>query len=133
MCLAPVSVRFTRRTAHAGRLHANTVRGLGPQAGVIAGWLHAIAFAAGISSVARAHILYGPADGPGADVQTRLFSATVLVPVLLLCRSSCTAWRALDKAPQSSNELAGEFARSGMPASWLAPAWLAGRAIAVTL
>ncbi|MGH3168478.1 MAG: APC family permease [Trebonia sp.] len=51
LCLASVIVRFTRRIAHAGGLYTYTVRGLGPQAGFIAGWLYAIAFAVGISFV----------------------------------------------------------------------------------
>src|SRR5579863_7012130 len=51
LCLASVIVRFTRRIAHAGGLYAYTVRGLGPQAGFIGGWMYAIAFAIGISFV----------------------------------------------------------------------------------
>jgi amino acid transporter len=51
LCLASVIVRFTRRIAHAGGLYAYTVRGLGPQAGFIGGWMYAISFAIGISFV----------------------------------------------------------------------------------
>src|SRR6266536_1850037 len=51
LCLASVIVRFTRRIAHAGGLYAYAVRGLGPQAGFVAGWMYAIAFAVGISFV----------------------------------------------------------------------------------
>ncbi len=51
LCLASVIVRFTRRIAHAGGLYAYTVRGLGPRAGFIGGWMYAIAFALGISFV----------------------------------------------------------------------------------
>jgi amino acid transporter len=51
LCLASVIVRFTRRIAHAGGLYTYTVRGLGPQAGFLAGWLYAVAFAVGISFV----------------------------------------------------------------------------------
>lgn len=51
LCLASVIVRFTRRIAHAGGLYAYTVRGLGPQAGFVAGWLYAVGFAIGISFV----------------------------------------------------------------------------------
>ena len=51
LCLASVIVRFTRRIAHAGGLYAYTVRGLGPRAGFIGGWMYAIAFAIGISFV----------------------------------------------------------------------------------
>lgn len=51
LCLASVIVRFTRRIAHAGGLYTYTVRGLGPEAGFVAGWLYAIAFAVGISFV----------------------------------------------------------------------------------
>jgi len=51
LCLASVIVRFTRRIAHAGGLYTYTTRGLGPQAGFLAGWLYAIAFAVGISFV----------------------------------------------------------------------------------
>jgi amino acid transporter len=51
LCLASVIVRFTKRIAHAGGLYAYTVRGLGPQAGFIGGWLYAIAYAVGISFV----------------------------------------------------------------------------------
>jgi len=51
LCLASVIVRFTRRIAHAGGLYTYTVRGLGPGAGFVAGWLYAIAFAVGISFV----------------------------------------------------------------------------------
>jgi amino acid transporter len=51
LCLASVIVRFTRRIAHAGGLYAYTARGLGPQAGFVAGWMYAIAYAIGISFV----------------------------------------------------------------------------------
>jgi amino acid transporter len=51
LCLASVIVRFTRRIAHAGGLYAYAVRGLGPQAGFVAGWMYASAFAVGISFV----------------------------------------------------------------------------------
>lgn len=51
LCLASVIVRFTRRIAHAGGLYAYIVRGLGPRAGFIGGWMYAIAFAIGISFV----------------------------------------------------------------------------------
>ncbi len=51
LCLASVIVRFTRRIAHAGGLYAYTVRGLGPRAGFLAGWIYAIAYAVGISFV----------------------------------------------------------------------------------
>jgi amino acid transporter len=51
LCLASVIVRFTRRIAHAGGLYAYTVRGLGPRAGFVGGWMYAIAFAIGISFV----------------------------------------------------------------------------------
>lgn len=51
LCLASVIVRFTRRIAHAGGLYAYAVRGLGPQAGFVAGWMYATAFAVGISFV----------------------------------------------------------------------------------
>jgi amino acid transporter len=51
LCLASVIVRFTRRIAHAGGLYAYAVRGLGPQAGFVAGWMYALAFAVGISFV----------------------------------------------------------------------------------
>ena len=48
--------------------------------------------------------------GLGPDVQIRLFSATMLVPVLFLRAEALAqlgvAWA---KAPQGSNELAGEF------------------------
>lgn len=51
LCLASVIVRFTRRIAHAGGLYAYSVRGLGPRAGFLAGWIYGIAYAVGISFV----------------------------------------------------------------------------------
>jgi len=51
LCLASVIVRFTRRIAHAGGLYTYTVRGLGPQAGFVAGWMYATAYAIGVSFV----------------------------------------------------------------------------------
>jgi amino acid transporter len=51
LCLASVIIRFTRRMASAGGVYTYTARGLGPDAGFIAGWLYGWAFAAGTSFV----------------------------------------------------------------------------------
>lgn len=51
LCLASVIVRFARRFATVGGVYTYTAKGLGPEAGFLAGWVYGAAFAVGISFV----------------------------------------------------------------------------------
>lgn len=51
LCLASVIVRFSRRFATVGGVYTYVAKGLGPEAGFLAGWIYGAGFAVGISFV----------------------------------------------------------------------------------